>query len=122
VENATGKERSKASDLLLLIGTGLLVAAISTASLWVISPVWFLGGTSALIFFLVVGWGYRRKFRDPNVVMFFVAWTVAHVLVFLLILAYLNIFWYLLIVFPELLVGYMIAGWHFGPPPDKPLK
>ena len=71
---------------------------------------------------MVVGWGYRRKFRDPVFISFFVAWTLIHVLVFLLVLAYLGFLWYLPIMVLELWVGYTIAIWQFGPPPDKGIR
>jgi hypothetical protein len=121
------KKRSKALDFLLLIGASLIVAAVSVAAFWAvdarhINPTWLFGAGAALIFFLVVGWGYRRKFRDSAFVSFFVAWTLVHVLVYLLVLAYLGFFWYLPIVVLELWIGYTIAIWQFGPPPDKGIR
>jgi hypothetical protein len=127
MDNAVGdgrKKRSKALDFLLLIGASLFVAAASAAAFWVadarhINPAWLFGAGAALIFFLVVGWGYRRKFRDPAFVSFFLAWTLLHVLVYLLVLVYLGFLWYLPIMVVELWIGYTIAIWQFGPPPDK---
>jgi hypothetical protein len=71
-----GKKRSKTIDFLLLLGASLFVAAGSTAAFWVagehhINLAWLFGAGAALIFFLVVGWGYRRKLRDPVFVSFF---------------------------------------------------
>jgi multisubunit Na+/H+ antiporter MnhB subunit len=130
MDSAVGEEkkkRSKVLDLLLLVGAGLIVAAASTAAFWMaeehhISPGWLFAAGAALIFFLVVGWGYRRKFRDPAFVSFFLAWTLVHVLVFLLVLAYLGFLWYLPIMLLGLWVGYTIAIWQFGPPPDKGIR
>jgi hypothetical protein len=130
MDSAAGEEkkkRNKALDLLLLVGAGLIVAAASAAALWIadehqISPGWLFAAGAALIFFLVVGWGYRRKFRDPGFVSFFLAWTLIHVLVFLLVLAYLGFLWYLPIMLLELWAGYMIAICQFGPPRDKGIR
>jgi FtsH-binding integral membrane protein len=130
MDSAVGEEkkkRSKALDLLLLVSAGLIVAAASTAAFWIaderhISPGWLFAAGAALIFFLVVGWGYRRKFRDPAFVSFFLAWTLVHVLIFLVVLAYLGFLWYLPIMLLELWIGYMIAIWQFGPPPDKGIR
>jgi uncharacterized membrane protein len=121
------KKRSRAVDMLLLIGAALLVAGLSTGAALLslaynISPAWLLAFWVAVIFFLVVGWGYRRKFRDPAFASFFVAWTLVHVLVYLLVLAYLGFPWYLPIAVLELWVGYTIAIWQFGPPPDKGIR
>ena len=74
--------------MLLLIGAALLVAGLSTGAALLsmaynISPAWLLAFWVAVIFFLVVGWGYRRKFRDPAFLSLFVAWTLIHVLVYL---------------------------------------
>lgn len=128
--SAIGEEktkRSKAIDVLLLIGASVFVAAAFTAAFWVtdehhLSPAWLFAAGAALIFFLVVGWGYRRKFRDPAFVSFFVAWTLIHVLVYLLVLAYLGLPWYVPIAVLELWIGYTIAIWQFGPPPDKGVR
>jgi hypothetical protein len=130
MDSAVGKEkkkRGKALALLFLVGAGLIVAAAFTAAFWMadehhISSGWLFAAGAALIFFLVVGWGYRRKFRDPVFVSFFLAWTFIHLLVFLLVLAYLGFIWYLPIMVLELWIGYTIAIWQFGPPPDKGIR
>lgn len=121
------KKRSKALDFLLLLGASLFVAAASTAAFWAadehrINPACVFGAGTAVIFFLVVGWGYRRKFRDPVFVSFFLAWLLVHVVVYLLVLVYLGFVWYLPIVLLELWIGYTLAIWQFGPPPDKGIR
>jgi FtsH-binding integral membrane protein len=121
------KKRSKALDFVLLVGASLFVAAASAAAFWRAaerhkSPAWLFGAGAALIFFLIVGWGYRRKFREPTFVSFFLAWALVHVLVFLLVLAYLGFLWYLPIMVLELWIGYTIAIRQFGPPPDKGIR
>jgi FtsH-binding integral membrane protein len=113
------KKRSEALDFALLVGASLLVAAASTAAFWLadqrhISPAWFFAAGAALVFLLVVGWGYRRKFRDPGFVVFFLGWTVVHILVFLIVLAYLGFLWYPPIVVLELWVGYTIVIWQLA--------
>jgi hypothetical protein len=130
MDSAAGEEktkRSKALDLFLLVGAGLIVAAGCTAAFWIadehhISPAWLFAAGAAVVFFLVVGWGYRRKFRDPAFVSFLLAWMFVHVLVFLLVLAYLGFLWYLPIMVLELWIGYTVAIWQFGPPPDKGIR
>jgi hypothetical protein len=122
-----GKKRSKTLDFLLLLGASLFVAAASTAAFWVadehhISVAWLFAAGAALIFFLVVGWGYRRKFRDPAFVSFFLVWALLHVLVYLLVLAYLGFLWYVPIMVLELWIGYTIAIRQFGPPPDQGIR
>lgn len=114
-------------DRLALFVAAILVAlALNTVS-WLtrihhIDPRWWMGTFCALIFFLAVGWGYRSKFRGPRFILFFAAWTVMHVLVFLWAMQKLGVLGYLVIAAPELWIGYQIAIWLFGPPPDKPLK
>ena len=39
-----------------------------------------------------VGWGYRRRFRSPEFLIFFAVWTVLHVFVCLAVLGYLGNF------------------------------
>ena len=130
MDNGAGEERKKRSktlDFLLLIVASLCVAAVSAAAFWVaddnhINPAWLFGAGAAVIFFLVVGWGYRRKFRDPVFVSFFLAWLLIHVAVYLLVLGYLGFPYYLPIVVLELWIGYAIAIWQFGPPPDRGIR
>ena len=121
------KKRSKMLDFILLLSASLLVAAASTAAFWVadehhISPAWLFGAGAAVIFFLVVGWGYRRKFQDTVFVSFFLAWLLVHVAVYLLVLGYLGFLYYIPIVVLELWVGYTLAIWQFGPPPDRGIR
>ena len=121
------KKRSNGLDFALLVCASLLVAIAFTAAFWLadrhhVNPAWLFTAGAAPIFFLVVGWGYRRKFRDPTFVSFFLGWMFVHVLVLLLVLAYLGFLWYLPIVVLELWVGYTIAIWQFGPPPDKGVR
>jgi len=130
MDSAVGEEkkkRSRALDFVLLVGAGLLVAAGSAGAFWVaderhINPAWLFAAGAALIFFLVVGWGYRRRFRDPAFTAFFVGWTLVHVLVYLLVLAFLGFLWYMPIVVLELWIGYTIAIRRFGPPPDQGIR
>ena len=127
---AMSADRSEATkgrrlvDRLALLGCALLVivvggSAFLLADKYHISEGWVFGAWSAVFFFLIVGWGYRRRFRDPAFVSFFAAWTLVHALVYILVLAYLGFLWYVPIAVLELWVGYTIAIWQFGPPPDK---
>ena len=121
------KKRRKAIDFLLLLGASLFVAAGSTAAFWVaderhINPAWLFAGGAAVIFFLVVGWGYRRKFREPVFVSFFLVWMLVHVAAYVLVLGYLGFLWYIPIVVLELWVGYMIAIRQFGPPLHRGIR
>jgi len=114
-------------DRLALLGCALLVIAVGgsaflLADKYHMSEAWVFGAWAAVFFFLIVGWGYRRKFRDPAFVSFFAAWTLVHALIYILVLAYLGFLWYVPIAVLELWVGYTIAIWQFGPPPDKGIR
>jgi hypothetical protein len=98
------------------------MAAFWLADDYGFNPAWLFSAGAALIFFLVVGWGYRRLFRNPAFASFFLGWTLVHVLVFLLVLGYLGVLWYFPIVAVELWIGYTIAIGTFGPPPDKSIR
>jgi|SRR5450755_924305 FtsH-binding integral membrane protein len=85
------KKRNKTLDLFLLLGASLFVAVIATAAFWVadehhVNPAWLFATGAAILFLAVVGWGYRRKFRDPVFVSFFLAWLLLHVTIYLLVL------------------------------------
>jgi hypothetical protein len=72
MDSAAGEEqkkRSKGLNFLPLIAASLLFAGAYTARLWIVdeyhaNPLWLLGA-AAVIFFLVEGWGYRQRLRDP---------------------------------------------------------
>jgi hypothetical protein len=111
-------------DRLALLGCALLVivvggSAFLLAAKYHVNAAWVFGAWAAVFFFLIVGWGYRRKFRDPAFVSFFVAWTLVHVLVYVLVLAYLGFPWYIPIAVLELWIGYTIAIWQFGLRPTR---
>jgi phosphotransferase system glucose/maltose/N-acetylglucosamine-specific IIC component len=128
--NAAGEERkkrSKALDFLLLLVASLCVAATIPAAFFVakkhhINPGWMFGAFAAVLFFPVVGWGYRSKFRSAAFLAFFLSWTLVHAAVFVLVLDYLGLFYYPPIVVVELWIGYMIAIWQFGPRPDRGIR
>ena len=111
-------------DFLFLVGSALLLAALVTASFWIadkyeINPAWIFAAQAAVVFFAVVGWGYRRRFRSPAFVSFFVAWLLLHVTFYLLILGHLGLLYYVPFVVMELWVGYAFAIWLFGPPEPR---
>jgi len=124
VVSAIGEERKKRSkklDFLLLLGASLFVALAGTSVFWVadehhVNPGWLFAIGSAILFSVVVGRGYRRKFRDPTFVSFFLAWLFLHVVIYLLVLGYLGFLYYIPIAVLELWIGYTIAIWQFGPP------
>lgn len=123
-DGAEKKKRSRSRDVLLLIASSLVVAVIGVGLFWTVdvlqvSPAWVFGSLSAITLFLVVGWGYRKLFCSPAFIAFFAAWTLIHVAILLVVLAYLGFPYYIPIVVLELWVGYTIAIWQFGPPPDE---
>jgi hypothetical protein len=121
--SATGEEkkaRRKVADWRLLLG----VIAAGGVAFWFaddygIDRAWIYGAGAAAIFFVAVGRRYRSLFRSPEFVIFFTIWALIHVIVFLLVLAYLGFLYYIPIMLLELWVGYMIAIRRFGPPQDR---
>jgi hypothetical protein len=116
----------KLLDRLALVGSALLLSAVGTGVfLWAdkhrVNVAWIFGGSMCLIFLRIVGWPYRSKFRSTTFIAFFVAWLLVHVGIYLLVLDYLGVLYYMPIVVLELWVGYTLAIWQFGPPPDRGL-
>jgi phosphotransferase system glucose/maltose/N-acetylglucosamine-specific IIC component len=127
IDNSKPTKGKRLLDRLALLGCALLVIAVGgsaflLANKYHVNAAWVFGAWAAVFFFLIVGWGYRRKFRDPAFVSFFAAWTLVHALVYVLVLAYLGFPWYIPIAVLELWVGYTIAIWQFGPPPGKGIR
>jgi hypothetical protein len=120
-------KRGKALDCFYLVGASLCVAAAIPAAFAVahrynIGPAWVFGVVAAVPFFVVVGSGYRSKFRSPAFVVFFTVWMIAHVAVYLWVLAYLGLLYYIPICVLEMWIGSMVAIWRFGPPPDRSIR
>ena len=118
------RKGSKALDRFFLLIAAVAVAALGVAAFWIaddyhVNPAWLFAAGTGLVFFLVVGWGYRSKFRSLNFVMFFLAWMFVHVVVFLLVLGWLGFLYYLPFLIVELWIGYSVAIWLFGPPPSR---
>jgi hypothetical protein len=121
MENA---RRNKALDRLLLLAFAIVIAVLGVAAFWIaddhhVNPGWVIAAGAGVVFVLVVGWGYRSKFRSPGLIAFFTAWLFVHVGILLLVLGWLGILYYLPFLVAELWVGYMIAIWLFGPPPSR---
>jgi len=127
VQNCKTTRRKRLIDRVALLGAALLLIALGGgAFLWAdkhnVNGAWVFGGWAAAFFFAIVGWGYRRRFRDPAFVAFFLAWMLVHVALYLLVLGYLGLPFYIPIAVLELWIGYTLAIWQFGPPTDPSLR
>jgi len=120
------KKRRKVVDMLLLLGTALLVAGLSTGAALVseayhVSPAWLLAFWAGVGFLMVIGKTYGvRDLKSPRFAAFSASWLVIHVCVFLLVLSYLGFLYYLPFLAAELFLGFMAAIWLFGPPAHGP--
>jgi len=109
-------------DMLLLVGTALLVAGLSTGAAltseaYNISPAWLLSFWAGVGFLGIIGKTYGvRRLKSPRFAAFSAAWLVIHVCVFLFVLGYLGFLYYLPFLVAELFLGFMTAIWLFGPP------
>ncbi len=124
VLSSRAQTRSKALDLLLLVGAALLVAGFGTAAFWIAdthhATVGLLAAGAAGGFLLIIAKTYGfRKLKSPPFAAFSTAWLVAHICVFLLVLGHLGFFYYLPVLVAELFVGFMVAIWLFGPPANS---
>ena len=127
VDNPKSIRGNKLIDRLALLGAAVLLITVGggaflLADKYHVSEAWVFAAWAAAFFFVIVGWGYRRKFRDPIFVSFFLAWMMLHVVVYVAVLGYLGFLYYVPIVVLELWIGYTVAIWQFGPPPDKPIR
>src|SRR5690242_4311881 len=87
-------------DRAALVGAALLLivaggSAFLFADKYHVSRAWVFAAWSAIFFFLIIGWGYRRRFCEPSFISFFLIWTILHSAVFLLVLGYLGFLYYL---------------------------
>jgi len=119
--------RKRLLDRLALLGSSLLLIAVGGGVfLWAdkhhVNDAWVFGSWVSLIFVGIVAWPFRSKFRSPNFVAFCVSWLLLHVAIFLLVISYFGLLYYIPIVVLELWIGYTVAIWQFGPPPDRPLR
>ena len=128
MENVSGscdRRRSKTLDLLLLMGTGIVVAGVGTVGFWIAddhnATVWVLAGCAAFAFFAIIAKSYGLgKLKSLPFAVFSAVWLLVHVCVFLLVLGYLGFLYYLPFLVAELFLGFMSAIWLFGPPAKSP--
>jgi hypothetical protein len=111
-------------DLLALFGASLLVGGIGVgaflaADKYHVDATWVFVILLSIGFFAGVGWDYRREFRSPTLVLFFVAWLLLHSLIFVLVVGLLSWLYYVGAVFLELFAFYASAFWLFGLNPPK---
>lgn len=96
-----------------------LIASFTLADLFHVSARWVsLLGTS-VVFFAAIGWDYRREFKSTLFILFFTAWLVIHLFVFVKVLTYFGWAYWIMAVLIELFFFYATAYWFFGlqPPP-----
>ena len=116
------KKRSKVVDVLLLIGTGLLVAGLSTGAALIseashVSPAWLLSFWAGVGFLGVIGKTYGlRKVRSSRFAAFSSAWLVIHVFLFFFVGGHFGFLYYFPVLVAELFLGFITAIWLFGPP------
>lgn len=121
----SSKARLRVLDIFALIACSLLVVALGIGSFFAadachVNPTWVLLAWLSVGFFATVGWDYRREFRSPIFVSFFIAWLVLHSLILVLVLGYFAWYWYIAAVFLELFAFYASASLLFGlKPPGR---
>lgn len=120
-------DKKRGLDRLALLGAALVTAFGLVGAFWVagdfhVSPDWVFGAGSGLLFFAVVGWGYRENFRKRSFIGFFVFWTLGHVALFLLVIDWFGLTAYFLTAPLELWIGYTVAILLFGPPRERPIR
>ncbi|MDP9263212.1 MAG: hypothetical protein M3O85_02705 [Acidobacteriota bacterium] len=115
-------EKKALSGFLVLTAATLLaalgVASFLMADYYHVSPLWAFLGWLSLLFVVTVGKDLRSRFRSPAFVGFFLIWLTLHLLLTIFVVAYLHWIYWLPVTFLELWIGYTIAFWLFGLPPN----
>jgi hypothetical protein len=75
IDSSKATRGKRLIDRLALLGAALLVIAVGGSAFLLadkrhVSKSWVFGTWAAVFFFLIVGWGYRRKLRDPAFLSF----------------------------------------------------
>jgi hypothetical protein len=109
----------KLQDRLTLIGAALLVIVVGgrgflLADKYHINSVWVLLAWVSVGFFAGVGWDFRAEFRSMRFVLFFVAWVLVHLLIFVLVVGRFGWLYWLVTLFLELFCFYATAELLLG--------
>ena len=115
---------SRFRDKVLLIGLALLVCIVLVSMLWLadehhVNTVWVLLAWNSIGLVAVVGWGFRRHWRRPAFIAFFLVWLVVHAAVVTALMGWVPMLYWLPIIGVEFFIGYTAAYVLFGLPPDQ---
>ena len=119
---STGK---RLLDVIVLFAASILVVVFGLGSFFLsdqyhLHLIWPILAWISLVFFAGIGWDFRREFRSPAFVSFFVAWLLIHSIIFVLVVGYLSWLYYVLAVPLELFTFYVSASLLFGlKPPGR---
>ena len=103
----------------MVLGAALLVIAMGggaylMAGRYHIDDVWVYLGEISLVFFVTIGLDCRREFRSVRFVIFFGCWLLAHLAIFVFVVAYLGWLYWLLAFSVELFLFYATTSRPFG--------
>ena len=119
------KKSKRFLDIFALFLSSILIVILGIGSFFLadkhhIDLIWPILAWISLAFFAGIGWDYRREFKSGAFASFFLAWTVIHSLIFVLVLGHLSWPYYVLTVPVELFVFYASASSLFGlKPPTR---
>jgi hypothetical protein len=110
------------SGKLVLAAIGVIVVLLSLfafADLLHLNPKWISMLATTVAFFAAIGWDYRKQFRSPSFVLFFVAWVSIHLVIFVTVLGSMGWVYWFAALFVELFLFYATLHWCFKlePPP-----
>ena len=111
-------------DKALLLTLALLTCALLIVGLWLadrhqVNSIWILLVWNSIGLIAAVGWGFRKHWKKPSFILFFLAWMAGHAVLITFLMGWVSLPYWLLAIGVEFFIGYLVANLFFGFRPDS---
>ena len=123
--NKTETSMRKLRDQVLLVGSAVLVCVVGGISFYAaeevyhINPAWVFFAWNSIFFGFILGKGFRRQFKKPQFVVFFVVWMALHGTVVVMLMRWIHMVYWVPFMGLELFIGFLTASLIFDARPER---
>jgi len=110
-------------DKFLLLGAAFVVCVVGGAAFWLaedyhVNPAWVFFAGNSILLIPLLGGDFRKQFRKPLFILFFVFWMIMHGLMVLALMRWVDVLYWIPLLGVELFAGYFVAYSLFDVPAE----